>query len=94
MLGVGETLRHLDSTSNSDGVSWIVLTLCTVSSGFLWSDRCLKNDDLVGDGGLCLTILEVCAFFFNVLPSLKFGERMEMGGPNEPSYINKLNTLG
>ena len=63
----------------------------------LWSDHSLKNNDLLGDGGLCLTVLEVCALFFHILPSLKFGERMEvaessleMDGLNEPSYMNTL----
>ena len=51
VLGVGEKLRPLDSISNSDGVSWIVLRLCTVSSGCLWTDRGLKNDGLVEAGG-------------------------------------------
>ena len=43
VVGVGENPRPLDSTSTSGCVSWMVLRLCTASSGGLRLGRGLKR---------------------------------------------------
>ena len=43
VVGVGEKPRPMDSTCTSDGVSWMVLRLCTATSGGLRPGPCLKK---------------------------------------------------